>query len=1115
MANNNDTLDTVANSALLGGGTGAVLLNRTAKSLFDATGNPSLSKLMPTITATSKDLYNIKNLAPKDRALAYADLAHRLSDIQLPVNFKSDVKLLDGYTLPVTNGKMRAGHWILNAQHRLKDFADNNFIINMADLIPGLRLKEKLESRYRHYFDNPGQMGASFQHYDNFVKTPGHAWNQMIHELPDDVRAVRLFMPDDSITLDEFKNLTDDAKQLYAEKFPDAVARFKHNIAVAPNGALLSAEEIAKRGITPNATLSFQDIASNLIAHKDGKARNLFMQNLSQLQLPGSDYDWSDYLDRLKSYTGITDADVDNVGKAAIAKLKATGAVNAADLEKARFDAVKSFAADRLKSVLNFDGKKHGVSLQEHLSKSLKNYIAENFLTEFVDDLEKNPELAKAYGGIDKYRRIINNKQNKLAADNFLELLHKDKGVFDKYLSKMTIPMLDAASQGPEADFAKVLSGLRMKGAYKGYGMIAPAIKTISRIKHPLVLGLGGAAALVGGYNLFTPKDTDKINPYSFDSGLFKKSSTDDDTLSPSVSFLEFLAGLGLTVDGTGRAKAMLDELGLNKLNPFGKSRVLVLGGTKTDLLDPVTKKPTGDFKLQTNSSFNAQRAAAAEHLRNSAQLNVTESPLYYEPTSTTFEKVVDGKTKKFNTLRDTYKPLELKLEDIAKDYDAVYQLGDHPEAYKLGYLANNGDVLRYRQLTDFGAGNFNQPEIWVGGKNWMGMLDDPAGYTRLVVPGTKEMMGNYPEGKKSNLYLDNIAVDEDFYGKTRYADTKDDFFVPVNDAEVKLKDLDSKNVTLKPGEFIKDDNGKLSLWRENTVPDGHIVKKDIKGIKRIFAPGGGGHWMTMGGGVGAFLPLGDLSARDVDNKEFYRKDLRGIIDDWAEAITGNKATAKDRMHILLGGAGSLDTPATTHYNFIRQLIEDSKTMPEHEFLAKYIKDMPEELARSRFKNFKNMKIWDSTRGMADIYQNAKSVTMLPGSTGAEAMRMPGDKLPRFINMIPDESIPWMPKHWSTNAAVYDKHLGSKSIGINTPSADRIEQFKAFLGDGSPINRPSGANGVAIDMSHVAKQLHKDVRLAKLKNLAKFTGKAGIAALGAGILGHGLFNLGKSVGYSI
>ena len=1110
---NNDTLDTAANATLLAGGTGAVALNRTAKHLFDVTGNPALKKVLPTISSTSRDLYNIQNLAPRNRALAYADLANKLSTIQLPVSFRSDVKLPDGYTLPVTDGKMKAGHWILNAQYKLKDFANDNFLVNMIDLIPGVGLKDKLSSRYRHYVDQIGQMGASYQHYDNFAKSPGHAWNQMINELPDDTRVVRLFMPDDSITLDEFKNLSDDAKQMYADKFPGSVARFKNKIAVAPNGALLSAAEIAKRGIIPDDTLSFQDIVSELMARRDSKSRNLFMQNLSQLQLPASDYDWSDYLDRIKSYTGISDADLDNVGKSAIDKLRATGVNSTVELENARRNAVKGFAADRLRAVLNADGKKHGVSLQEHLSGSLKNYIAENFLTEFADELEKNPELAKAYGGVDKYKRIVNGKQNKLATDNFLDLLHKDKGLFDRYLGKMTVPMLDAASLGPEADFARVLSGLRMKGAYKGYGTVAPVVKAISTIKHPLVLGLGGAAALLGGYNLFSSADSEKFNPYNFDSGLFKKSSTED-TPSSGISLLEALAGAGLTYGGYNNANAMLNELGWSKLNPLGKSRVLVLGGTKTDLLDPVTRKPTGDFKLQTNSSFNAQRAAAAEHLRKSDLLNVTEAPLYYEPTSTTFDKVVDGNTKKFNTLTDTYKPLDLNLENIAKDYDAVYQLGAHPEAYKLGALAGKGDIVRYRQLTDFGAGNFRQPEIWVGGTNWMGVLDDPAGHTRFVVPGNEGMMGDSPTGKKKNLYIDNIAVDEDFYGKTRYADTKGDFFVPVNDAEVKIKDIDSKDIELKPGEFIRDDNGKLSLWRENAVPDGHIVKKDIKGIKRIFAPGGGGHWMTMGGGVGSFLPLGDLAARAGD-KEFYRKDLRGIIDDWAEAITGNKATAADRMHILLGGAGSLDTPATKYYNFIRQMIADSQAMSEGDFLAKYSKDMPEALVRSRFKNLKNMKIWDSTRGMADIYQNAKSVTMLPGSTGAEAMRMAGDKLPRFINMIPDERIPWMVKHWSTNADVYGKHLGSKNIGVNTPSADRIEQFKAFLGDGSPVNRPVGNNGVSVDMTHIANQLHKDVRLNKLKNLAKFTGKAGIAALGAGLLGHGLFNLGKSVGDSI
>lgn len=1093
----NEHLNTAADIAALSAGLGTIAANREADLLFKATGNPNLKGIMPKLTEAGAALRDIQQLPAQNRALAYADLANKLSATDIPVDYKDTIKLGDLYELPVKNNKMSAGHWILNAQYNLKNYADKSPLVRLLDLIPGLNLRDKVTARY-NYYKQPGQLGASFQHYDSFAKSPGHSWFQMINELPDDIRTTYGFMPDNALSMEEFNKLSPEAKQAYADQFPDKVPAWQHKIAIAPNGRLLSPEEIKAKGITPNKVLTFQDIAANLLASKDGAARNKFMQELSQLQLPQSDYDWSDYLDRLKNYTGITDEELKKIGDTAVDKFHKTNPGKDLDAlssgaEAARFEAVRNHTAKRLGDALKKEVG-YGVSLQQHLMNKLRDYMSSNFLTTFADEVAANPDLQRKYGNANLFRTIVDGKKNDKAANRFLDLLSTDRDLFDRYLKKMTVPMLDAASLGPVADFAKTLSGIRMKNAYKGYGKVAPAVKALAAVKHPVTLGLGSLAALVGGYNLL-PKSTPDINRWGFDEGLFKKSSVAD-SHSSSIPFLESALGLGLAVPSWQAAAQQIHEDGWRKLNPFSKGNVIVLGGTETDILD-ADGKPSGERTLLRNSSFNAQRAAAAEKLKDSGLLNITEKPLYYEPGNISYKKNKDS----YNALRDTFKPISLSLAPSElKDVDAVYQLGAHPEAYKLGKLSDDGHIVRYRQLTDFGSGNFKQPEQWIGSTNWMGVLDDVKGHDRFVVPGSTE---GVPAGKKKNLSVDNISVDEGFYGNTKYAPTKEDFYVPVADAEKKVRDLKGEeSPKLKPGEFIREKDGKRSVWTKNNVPAGHIVRKDSKGIGRIYAPGAGGHWMTMGGGAGAFLPI--MEAANPDDSKAFLKNKRMLIDDWATAIRTNNATAADKLHILLGGAANQDNEVTRMYKYIMQWVDDANKLPQEEFLRKY-RSMGKSLALERYLNAKQMKIWQATKGMADIYRNAKSVTMLPGSTGAEAMRMGGEHLPRFINMIPDETIPWMPKHWSENAKVYADHLGSKNINISDVTGNRIKQIQEIIGDGSPIKRVKAP--AVYDVNNVARTLANDIRLKKLINLGKFSGKAALGLTGLGIMGHGLYDM--------
>lgn len=1087
-------------------GLGLLTANNEARLALNEVGNPQLSKVLPDITDTSKRLKDIIKLAPEDRALAYAALAHELAAKKIKTNFTSSLELPNAggkkpLILPVdAAGNMATGHWALAGQYRLADYAKKSPLLRMLSHIPGLKsIPNFIQSRRKYYESSPGQLAASFQHYDNFSKSPGHAWLQMINELPDDKRVIPLFMPKDAITYEQFKALSPEAKQKYASKFAEGVPRFVNEYAIDSSGRLLSAEEIAKKGITPNKTLSFQDIVSDLVAHKASN-RNSYMQHLSQLQLPANTYDWGSYVNSVKDRFGITDDVIKSIETSAMDKFKAanpnlTGQALADALENARFKATKQFMYDTLHKSLE-GSKKYGVSLQSHLSNSLYDNMANNFVADFAKTLQADPKLAARYGGADKFMSVVNGVKNDRAAENFLHLLRTDKSLFDKYLHKVTNPLINTATLGPEAEFAKILSGLRMTSAYKGYGSAAPVVNILSKLKHPATGILGAAAAGVGGYGLY--KNFTK-----------EASSESEREHSRGSAALEGLLGLLLSKYGIENAGQMLHENGWRKLNPFSKNKVLVLGGTETDILDELTGKPTGEKKLQTNSSFNAQRAAAAKSLKDSGLLDVTEAPLYYEPGNVRYKK--NGLT--YNTLYDTYKPIDLGLvPSNTHNIDAIYQLGAHPEAYTLGRLSNNKNIIRYRQLSDFGAGNFRQPAEWIGSTNWMGVLDDKSGYDRFVVPGAAEDMPKYLKGKKSNLFIDNISVNDKLYGNSPFAETKGEFSVPIGDAETRVRSLAEgetpESVKLNKNEFIKTENGKSSVWKTNAVPDGFEVRPDATGVKRIYAPGAGGHWMTMGGGAGSFLPIMDV-ADTANNSYFLNK--RGLIDDWAEAIATNPATKNDSMHILLGGTYGQDTPAARHYRKLEKLIDDVHASKSFEdFHAKY-PELDADLARSRFNTFKNMKLWPATRGMAEIYQNAKSIAMLPGSTGAEAMRMPGTALPRIINMIPDETLGWMPKHWSTNAEVYNKLLGGKNISISD-ATDRVNKIKDIIGDASPIIKPDRVP-LKPEFSEIAKRLSSDIRKQKLARFGRFAGNAGTGLLGLAATADGIYNAATGKSY--
>jgi len=62
----------------------------------------------------------------------------------------------------------------------------------------------------------------------------------------------------------------------------------------------------------------------------------------------------------------------------------------------------------------------------------------------------------------------------------------------------------------------------------------------------------------------------------------------------------------------------------------------------------------------------------------------------------------------------------------------------------------------QYRIFSDFGPGNLNQPEMFLGGKNWMKAPRSPI-YTRNIVPGGKHF--DTPKAQKRNISVTTIPT--------------------------------------------------------------------------------------------------------------------------------------------------------------------------------------------------------------------------------------------------------------------------------------------------------------------------------------------------------------------
>ena len=319
----------------------------------------------------------------------------------------------------------------------------------------------------------------------------------------------------------------------------------------------------------------------------------------------------------------------------------------------------------------------------------------------------------------------------------------------------------------PLQKYTNTLITERMKMAPKNYTAIYSLANALRRAGSPgavVASGLLGTGALLSRYLPGQDKEAaDERNDY----------------------FRDAVIGAGVTGGSYLYASPHLNNLseyGLRSVNPLAKPTVNVLGGT------------------QGGGSFSSQAKAWAEALKDHGI--DTERVTNYDA--------------------QYYTPNNNKMNQLL-NRDAVLQVGATPFESDMHTRVADGSMLRYRALTDIGDGNFNQPEQWLEGRNWMKVHDSPSSYSRMFVPGGD--VSPLPEqyaSRLGNVNLPSIPTNKLFHGK----------------------------------EFVSD--------------------KAIAGARAA---------ITMGGGAGGFLLFRDLQEPTADGGHRYSSSKKNILDNIQEAL--------------------------------------------------------------------------------------------------------------------------------------------------------------------------------------------------------------------------------------
>lgn len=597
-----------------------------------------------------------------------------------------------------------------------------------------------------------------------------------------------------------------------------------------------------------------------------------------------------------------------------------------------------------------------------------------------------------------------------------------------------------------------------------------------------LLAGGGSAAATANYGRRFKPRD---LNPFadvhaSLIGGTKMYDAAARDAMGSSVK----LANTAQEVLASGnprRIQGFIRRLEQVKTpnNPFFQEQLRMISSEAKKVLSGNAASTTMESFLPTRvaqalrlDSFSSQTHAAADALRRNG---VVIDELIPRATNSAVNKA------RVYDPYQAYLPSNLSAESLRKP-DAFVQVGMHPQEDLLRNERLFRGAKAYRVSSDFGPGNFLQPDRWLDGQNWM-KINDPKLYDRIVTPGlshfeAKGEMGPGMRGLKRSIGVDNIAVSPVFE-HTKFSD-------------------------------------RLAT---------HTGKGRVKAM------------YTFGGGAGGFLGLGEST--NVARKQ-YQLSGHGILDDMLSALRKSHGDNFD-LDLYVGNAlddvnvkqymdrvGYVDSQLP-HARALRRKLKllEHVTMSDAERQAKGLKPLTKrQLAlREKFKGLHVVRGVPQSR-IANAYANSDYVFMVPGSTSAEFASIKDNAKGirgKLISVIPDEGLlgrlkpgqdNWMARHFTPNAD-YIESLIPGSSRVSMRSATRGDDLARIVADtaSKARNAASGTARKAINTKGTwdafAKALKRDVRLGRVGRL----GKLGlIAAPAMAAAGYGVHRIAGGLG---
>ena len=581
-------------------------------------------------------------------------------------------------------------------------------------------------------------------------------------------------------------------------------------------------------------------------------------------------------------------------------------------------------------------------------------------------------------------------------------------------------------------------------------------------------LGLGSGGASIGYARRFKGRD---FNPFARVHASLLGGVKQYDAAARDV--------MGLSLDLADRAKEIMASGSDSKI--LGFIRGLEAEGSSNPIIQDQIKQISelgakvvrGEISAADTAleSFLPKRVAAALRMDSfTGQTQATADAL--RRNGVIVDDVVTRATSapigtdRFYNLEDYYRPTQM-TEGQLRNPDAFVQVGSRPDENLLKSERANRGAKLYRVNSDFGPGNFEQPDAWLSGDNWM-KVKDPKMYDRIATPGLDyfgDRVTPAMRGRKASVNLDNIAVSPVF-GRHTFSD-------------------------------------QLAS---------HTGKGRVKAM------------YTFGGGAGSFLGLGDPRAGGAFNWD------DNVLTSMLDAIRkkhGNNFDFDFYTGDLLNDIGinvkdpstgkiiGFELPHNRQYREVAKKLQEL-TMSDAERAKLGLGPLSEadKALRERYKGLRVVKGVPQSE-LARAYANSDYVFMVPGSTSAEYASIKDNAKGirgKLISIIPDEWLEgrlkpgqpnWMPRHYSTNAE-YIESLVPGAIRVNLRSPTFSKDLENAVGGAvqSGVFKKQLASGKSWDA--FANLLKRDVRLARLGRAGKLGLMAAPVLAAAGYGAHRL-----------